>query len=94
MTSQDMLFPILPRPTPPVNIHEIVEREQEIPQVEKKPETARVEEDKSELGGHQYQPEHHENSHEENQETEEVKDENKSDHEKDDDHPEHIDIFV
>lgn len=94
MTSQDMLFPILPRPTPPVNIHEIVEREQEIPQVEKKPETSRVEEDKSELGGNQYQPSHHENQADENKAAEEVKDENPSDQDKDNDHPEHIDIFV
>jgi len=40
MPNQDMLFPILPRPTPPVNLNDIVHHD--VPRVEKQTETHKI----------------------------------------------------
>lgn len=93
MPNQDMLFPILPRPTHPVNIHEIVQREREVSQVDKKTPTSKVEEEYTNLPQNQQQyPTPHQHQ-EEQEDTDQSVTSESTDH-KDNDHPEHIDLFV
>jgi hypothetical protein len=88
MPNQDMLFPILPRPTPPVNLHDIVHHD--VPRVEKQTETHGID---TEQHHPQQQPnEHHANDQSQDGDTTETDDNAMtSDGDK---HPEHIDIFI
>lgn len=91
MFNQDMLFPILPRPTPPVNLNDIVHHD--VPRVEKQTESHKIDTEQ-----HHPQQQHHEHhtepqQHDKTAATDDVTgtetlspDENK--------HPEHIDIFI
>lgn len=90
MPNQDMLFPILPRPTPAVNLHDIVHHD--IPRVEKQEETHKVDTEQHHPqqqphGHHTEPPRQDEAEKEDDAETNSIKPD-------DDKHPEHIDIFI
>lgn len=91
MPNQDMLFPILPRPTPPVNLNDIVHHD--VPRVEKQTETHKID---TEQHHPQQQPHgHHTEPHSQDDTAKKEDDAEKDSITPDDDkHPEHIDIFI
>ena len=91
MPNQDMLFPILPRPTPPVNLNDIVQHD--VPRVEKQTETHKID---TEQHHPQQQPHGHHTEPHAQDDTAEKEDnaETNSITPDDDNHPEHIDIFI
>jgi len=90
MPNQDMLFPILPRPTPPVNLHEIVHHD--VPRVEKQTEAHNIDTEQ-----HHPQQQPHANNQDPNNEPSEVAtegDASDSAAAEKNVHPEHIDVFI
>jgi len=88
MPNQDMLFPILPRPTPPVNLHEIVHHD--VPRVEKQTESHNIDTEQ-----HHPQQQHPNNS--EPKTAKEViieADTADSSEPEKDEHSDHIDVFI
>ena len=92
MPNQDMLFPILPRPTPPVNLNEIIHHD--VPKVEPQSKADKI--DTEQHHPQQQQHAHHFTEHGQKEDkdqeevdsvAEEVVPDNGS-------HPEHIDIFI
>lgn len=86
MANQDMLFPILPRPHPPVNPHDIDHRH-EVEKVDKKPPTEIVHDDQSSSHSEHSEQQKHQQPDDELDVDEKAKND-------DDQHPEHIDLFV
>lgn len=91
MPNQDMLFPILPRPTPPVNLNDIVHHD--VPKVEPQSKA-----DKIDTEHHHPQQQHaqHFNEHKKTEEkdTDEMTGDENTVISNEEQHPEHIDIFI
>jgi hypothetical protein len=91
MPNQDMLFPILPRPTPPVNLNDIVHHD--VPRVEKQTETHKI--DTEQHHPQQQSHGHHTEFHSQDETADKEDNAEKTSITPDDDkHPEHIDIFI
>ena len=90
MPNQDMLFPILPKPTPPANLNDILHHD--VPRVEKQTETHKVDTEQhhsqKQQHGHHFetQPQNNTADKEDVAQTETTTPDNE--------HPEHIDILI
>jgi hypothetical protein len=90
MPNQDMLFPILPRPTPPVNLNDIIHHD--VPKVEPQSKADKI--DTEQHHPQQQQPHHFEAKEQGVLEEENEVAEATSTDSENEKHPEHIDIFI